>query len=366
MGRYEARKSISSRQKLPRWAELDLSEEGNKSDSIAGAIPVVFLGGFMKLACFYPGSLYCAWSVSTGLVDTLERMGHEVTPLPIEAVENPIRREERAAELRGERRVPTSDELRQFDGVILSGPEHMRPEILALYPDWQAIDIPKVAWLHETVEREDYVRLPIEGIQELADATFTPAFQDQKFGMPWLPFGVDTFVFKRDRTVHREFDAAFIGLMYPKRVRFMEALRPYLRGVEIRHCNIEVKDLGGLRVRDTAALYANNLQRVKVFVNLPTLCQLAVTKVYEVLACGAFLITPAIAEHRNFENLQAHFYLPSRADQLAESVHFCIEHEKERLDAAEECCEQVHRLHRLDLRCEILLEALRGVQCAHS
>jgi spore maturation protein CgeB len=100
-------------------------------------------------------------------------------------------------------------------------------------------------------------------------------------------------------------------------------------------------------------------------VNLPTLCQLAVTKVYEVLACGTFLITPAIAEHRNFENLQAHFYLPNRPDQLAESIRFCLDREEERNEAARMCCEQVHRLHRLELRCETLVAALKGELCAH-
>jgi len=64
--------------------------------------------------------------------------------------------------------------------------------------------------------------------------------------------------------------------------------------------NIQVHDLGGVRVRETALLYADNLRQIKVFVNLPTLSQLAVTKVYEALACGTFLITPAITEYKNF------------------------------------------------------------------
>lgn len=317
----------------------------------------------MKLACFYPGSLYCAWSVATGLVDTLARMGHEVLAVPIEGIENSTRNDREAALLRL-RSYPTSANLRNFDGIVLSGPEHMRPELLSLYPDWNRIDVPKVSWLHETVEREDYGRLPIESIQELAHCTFTPAFQDQKFGMEWLPFGVDTHVFRPDWSVQKEFAAAFIGLMYPKRAQFMEALRPYLGDIDILHCNIQVRDLGGLRVRDSAVLYADNLRRIKVFVNLPTLCQLAVTKVYEVLACGTFLITPAIAEHRNFENLQAHFYLPSRPDQLAESIRFCLARKEERNEAARLCCEQVHRLHRLELRCETLVAALKGQLCA--
>ena len=199
--------------------------------------------------------------------------------------------------------------------------------------------MPKVSWLHETVEREDYGRLPIESIKDLAHATFMPAFQDQKFGMEWLPFSVDTHVFKPDWTVPKKFDAAFIGLMYPERTPFVQALRPYLGGIEILHCDIQVKDLGGVRMRDSAALYVDNLRRIKVFVNLPTLCQHTVTKVYEVLACGTFLITPAIAEYHNFDNLQAHFYLPSRPGQLAESIRFCLDPEEDRNGATRACCE---------------------------
>lgn len=318
----------------------------------------------MKLACFYPGSLYCAWSLGTGLVDTLQHMGHDVLPIPIEGVENSTRGD-RAAALPVRNLYPSAAELKRFGGILLSGPEHMRPELLTLYPDWERIDVPKVSWLHETVEREDYGRLPIEAIKGLAHSTFTPAFQDQKFGMEWLPFGVDTHVFKPDWSIRKDFEAAFIGLMYPKRTQFMQALRPCLGEIEILYCNIQVTDLGGLRIRDTAALYADNLRRIKVFVNLPTLCQLAVTKVYEVLACGTFLITPAIGEHQNFENLQAHFYLPNRPDRLADSIRFCLEREEERNEEARLCCEQVHRLHRLELRCETLIAALKGELCAH-
>jgi spore maturation protein CgeB len=148
--------------------------------------------------------------------------------------------------------------------------------------------------------------------------------------------------------------------MYPKRARFLQQVAPYLNGLRLVTGNIQVQDLRGLCVRETAALYADNLRKIKVFVNLPTLCQLAVTKVYEVLACGTFLITPAIADYRNFEDLQAHFYDSNRPDQLAESIRFCLQHEEDRIAATSISCDQVHQLHRLDLRCQVLLSALGG------
>jgi spore maturation protein CgeB len=148
--------------------------------------------------------------------------------------------------------------------------------------------------------------------------------------------------------------------MYPKRAQFLEELAPHLGEIKLVHGNVQVQDLSGLRIRETAALYADNLRRIKVFVNLPTLCQLAVTKIFEVLACGTFLITPAIADQRNFENLQALFYNSSRPDQLGERVRYCLEHDDERIAATRQCCDQVHQLHRLELRCAVLLSALGG------
>jgi len=138
----------------------------------------------------------------------------------------------------------------------------------------------------------------------------------------------------------------------------LKRLIPHLKGITLVLGSVQVQDLSGLCVRETAARYAGELRKIKIFVNLTHLSQLAVTKVYEVLACGTFLITPAIAEHQNFENLKAHFYDSSRPEHLAESIRFCLEHESDRIAATHQCCEQVHRLDRLENRCQVLLSAL--------
>jgi len=304
----------------------------------------------LKLACFYPRSVFCAWSLSTGLVDTLTRMGHETLALPIDATSVSINHES----------YPSAEKLRSLDGIVISGPEHIRTQVLALYPAWRKIAIAKVGWLHETVTREDYGTLPVDEIRQLADTTFCPAWQDEKFGLRWLPFGVDTEIFKPDWNQPKQYETAFIGLVYSKRDEFLRRLVPHLQGITLVLGSVQVQDLSGLCVRETASRYAGELRKIKIFVNLPHLSQLAVTKVYEVLACGTFLITPAIAEHQNFENLKAHFYDSSRPEQLAESIRFCLEHESDRIAATHQCCEQVHRLDRLENRCQVLLSALGG------
>ena len=309
----------------------------------------------MRLACFHPASVFCAWSVATGLVDTFNRMGHQTKGFPMDVTKQSI----------DPTAYPTADQLRGFDGIVISGPEHVRAHLLRLYPKWNKIPVPKVAWMHETVEREDYGRMNVENIQSFADRTFCPAIEDEQYGFKWLPFGVDTEVFKPDWNQPKEYDVAFIGLVYPKRAQFLQRLQPFLRGITIKLGNVQVLDLSGVRVRETAALYADNLRKIKVFVNLPSLSELVVTKVHESLACGAFLITPAIPDPRNFDDIQAHFYDREKPAELVERIRFCLSHELERVAAAKVCCEQMHRLHRLELRCQVLLDAFRAPTRSH-
>jgi hypothetical protein len=59
-------------------------------------------------------------------------VGHDILALPMEAGANPIRREDRPAQIIGQHYFPSTAELRDFDSINLSVPEHMRPELLAL------------------------------------------------------------------------------------------------------------------------------------------------------------------------------------------------------------------------------------------
>jgi glycosyltransferase involved in cell wall biosynthesis len=283
-------------------------------------------------------------------------MGHPTTGFSVDVTKSGI----------DPRQYPSAEQLSEFDGILVSGPEHVRGHLLKLYPRWHKISVPKVSWMHETVEREDYGRMPLEEIREFANFTFCSAIQDEKYGLKWLPFGVDTEVFKPDWNQPKEYDAAFIGLIYPKRAAFLETLKPFLKGITLKLGNVQVLDLSGVRIRESAELYADNLRKIKVFVNLPSLSELVVTKVYEALACGTFLITPTIPSQKNYDNILAHYYDPGKPGELAERIRFCLENEAQRVEATRACCEQVHRLDRLELRCEALLEAFQGRTRAHS
>ena len=305
----------------------------------------------MKLILFHPQSLFCAWAVSTGLGDALARLGHHVTVCPINATLPSI----------DKARYPSFKELQQAEGIIVSGPEHINKHILALYQDWESLTTPKVAWMHETVSREDYgKKLSPSGFRRFVKNTFCSAVQDEEYGFRWLPFGVDTEVFKPNWGQPKQWDVAFIGYLYPKRREFLDRVLPHLNGINLICGNVQVQDLDGVNLRMTAALYADTLRKIKVFVNFPSLTEVLVTKVTEAQACGTFLVTPTMHHQRNNEGIQARFYDPEKPETLAEGIRMALEHEQEREQAARLCCEQVHRLHKLEYRCEVLLEAMKN------
>lgn len=297
----------------------------------------------MKLAVFFPALLFSAWACSYGLVDCLRRMGHEVKGFPIDP------------------ETGYRDRSRPIDpeAVIVSGPEHIAKTV----PRFR--HIPTVAWLHETVEREDYGKLDVDAIKRSADIVFCPGIQDEKYGFRYLPFGVDTDIFTPcegagtagPRVLPKLIDAGFIGLLYPKRQAFLAELRK--QGVNLTAGNVQVLEIGGVNPRKTAELYAENIRKMKVFVNLPTLSQLAVTKIYEVLACGVPILTPKISEMKNFGNLPAMFYEPTAA-ALAAQLRELPSHSTE-CGTCATMAHRVHDEHRLELRCETLIAALKEI-----
>jgi hypothetical protein len=113
---------------------------------------------------------------------------------------------------------------------------------------------------------------------------------------------------------------------------------------------VQVLELGGVNPRKTAELYAENIRKIKVFVNLPTLSQLAVTKIYEVAACGTPLLTPEVADMRNLESLPVLTY--KDAKECAAKMDWVF---------SGSASKEMHDNHRLELRCEVLVNALKEI-----
>jgi hypothetical protein len=290
----------------------------------------------VRIAVFFPASLFSAWCCSYGLVNTLKRMGHEVIGVPIDPQKQQY--------------APQVPEEGDFEAVILSGPEHLTR---LQKVKWT---VPTVAWMHETVEREDYGKLDVEMLKRSADLVFCPGIQDEKYGFRYLPFGVDTEIFHPEPNQPRTRDAGFIGLVYPKRQEFLAKLRPLLNATKFSVGNVQVLEVDGVNPRKTAELYAENLRSFKVFVNLPTLSQLAVTKIYEALACGTIVLTPKIEHIENLAGIPGFVY--DGAEECAELVRS--------ISKAGDCAirpfaDEIAQKHSLELRCQVLIDALKEI-----
>jgi glycosyltransferase involved in cell wall biosynthesis len=263
----------------------------------------------MKIAAFYSDSPFAGWVQAEGFADVLRRMGHEVVPIPCPPVSQVSR----------EQAERINQPIDDCELVLVSGPEHLRKWIRTFYKNWDSLKMPKVGWYHESFVREDY-SLDYKTFEGMFDFHFFPDKADaEKYKGEWLPLGVDTEMFNDDGTYcgdcrngdgqrdplwpGRDIEVGFIGLMYPKRARFVNELAPHLGDIKIAYrtsCQSErglipaigVWDFDGLNVRRSMQLLAETYRRIKVFVTFPSLSNVLVAKVLESLACGCILVAP--------------------------------------------------------------------------
>lgn len=360
----------------------------------------------MKIACFYPKSQFASWSMTLGWTTTLRRMGHEVIPAELPGAGGDIPKslfESIKAKL------PTLEALKECNAILVSGPEHIAPWLDTVYGkyEWKHLEVPKAAWLHETMQREDY-SIDWDGISLWADEHFLPAYQDADWlaqpslggeHVHWLPFGVDTEVFQPCKVEavarHRHINAtdleigvksgqcddpncflrkqtkawpiAFIGLMYDKRAHFLNALGRH-NHPPLRVGTVGIQDLEGYRAEESARRMASNIRQIGVFFNLPAMSSLLVSKVYEVMACGTFLLTPQLnADHGTDKNMEPFesgrhlvYYRSSNLPYVAQLLRdwSSPEKEAEREQIAAEGCREVHENHSLEKRLAVILEKI--------
>ena len=295
----------------------------------------------MKVAVVYPETLYCGWNQAHGIVDVLRRTGRDVEAFSVE-------------QGRGNLFVDSNG----FDGVLVVAPENIWRQVRIKGP------APVAGWCCEPMEREDYGKIDPRTVTSLCDHVFTAALQDEKHGFTWLPFGVDTEMFFPDLGQEQDIDIGFIGMLYEKRMAFLKEFGPMIRprfGDKVKGMvcgSVSVQDIDGLNYRDTAERYAQNIRRIKVFLNLPTLSQLAVSKIYEVLACGVPIVTPEVSEMGNLAGLPVSTYRTAQEalERLGESW--------ESLPEPLELAKKMHDEHRLELRLDRILAAFCGQQVA--
>jgi hypothetical protein len=218
----------------------------------------------MKIAVFYPAGS-TAWSITKGVCSAFSKMKHIITDCGSEYKES----------------------LEYYDMIFVSGPEYLWKDLRTAYPQWDSLPGIKVGWLHETVEREDYKtnpiaidgKLPIGELKKLTPHLFTPAIQDQKYELPFLPFGVDEDKFCPGHK--EEYGSIYTGSLYKKRKDLLN-LYP------------EIRSLAGYRDYATIDQYIDAIKGATVVLNLPSLSEASNTRTFEVLASKTMLIAPAM------------------------------------------------------------------------
>ena len=303
----------------------------------------------MRIAAFYSDSPFAGWVQCEGFVDILKRMGHEVVSVAVPPVSQITKAE-------AERINKPLDDV---DMVMVSGPEHLAKWIKAFYSNWDKLKCAKVGWYHESFVREDYT-LNYADYEGMFTHHFFPDKADaEKYKGEWLPLGVDTGMFSPEdengSVVERDIDVGFIGLMYPKRARFVEELKPHLGNIKIQMrygCQSErgivpavaVYDFNGMNIRRSMELLAETYRRIKVFVTFPSLSNVLVAKVLESVACGCHLVCPKQPVY-----MRANCFEYEGAYQCAQQIKEAL---KMRQTAAHDAAQWVSQEHRMELRFE--------------
>src|SRR5260221_2172273 len=343
----------------------------------------------MRIAVFFPNTTVCGWSAARGIGATLRRMGHSVldVPMPTDQRVSQQQIEEVKAGL------PKIEAFKSADLLLVSGVEHIAPWIDLVYGkyDWKHLPGIKACWLQESCRRDDY-NIDFEAISWWGDEYFFPAIQDAEFHdqemfakgrSHCMGCGVDRAISKPvtpqshvdDQGVHfKLYDVGFLGLLYGKRQTFIQAQRR--ENIPPIRCGaVHIQDMEGFQFEESARRYAENVRQIKVFLNMPALSRLLVAKVYEVLACETFLLTPTLPDEQSTHLNMRHFesgkhliyYSPSNMPRLAQYLREYISPEfyEAREKIAVQGCREVHEKHSLIARLEEMFSVLKiGVKAA--
>lgn len=320
----------------------------------------------MKIALFYPRNVFASWLALGGYVNTLRTMGHEVTdcPFPGNLVQN-------LDQIRAQ--MPTADDLLGHDCILATFMEYIQPWLEALYGNetWAKIraKVPVIARFDESFDRVDLMmkdRWP--KLRDYATHFSFPAVQDAEFYADqcngpshWEPFGADLEMFRPQQWSNsfppiRIYPLGFIGSMYPKRQEYLTQLAPALpNSINFHVGMIIVQDLGGVRFEESTRLLAENYSQMGVFFCLPPMSRLLVCKVFEVMACGTFVMFPRLpgstAKNMSLfmDGEEIVYYNPGHMQDNAKQILYWMNETEHREAIAQAGCKRVQQNHSLEL-----------------
>lgn len=311
----------------------------------------------MKLALFYPRNIYASWYALGGYRLALEAMGHEVVDCPLPG-NNP-------ANIDQLKYKPSIEQLTSCDAILLMFAEYVVPWLQVMYgglEQWRSIPTHKIARFDESFDRADLsMRMNWDMLKLWADYYSFPAAQDaEKFKGEWIGYGIDQSIFHPPAYPDKKYGLGFIGQLYNKREKYAQLLLPYLdKGTTFSCGPVIITDLSGTPAegyeRLQTELLAKNFQQIKVFFVLPPLAQLQVSKIFEVMSCGTFVIAPRLegAGRKNLSLFQEgkHLVYYQQGDFVgnAKQIMYWLKHDDEREAIARQGAQHMKETHTLEM-----------------
>jgi len=330
----------------------------------------------LRVALFYPVNLGAGWYACGGYRAALARMGHDVIDCPLPG--NQVRWVEQVR-----RALPTIEKLNSCDVVLSTYHEYVQPWLKEIYgwDAWARLKTPVVARFDESMDRDDLgLSARMGELLQWADQWSFPTCQDaRRYQGEWIPYGADTGMFSPipgGRTASgadRIYDLAFIGTMYPSRVQYLERLSQQISDNVTFLCGpVVVQDLGGIDLIGSTGLLAKNYRRIKVFFCLPGIASMILAKVFDVLACGTFVMAPKLygeaTENMTLFDDGVHvvYYDVGHMVENARQIKYWLEHDDERETIASAGRDRVFDQYTIKKMLNLMLaQAERGKRGAH-
>ena len=301
----------------------------------------------MRILCITPSSEWMPYSLSHGLIPTLQRLGHEPKHLIVPDTDfKPIARYGDAP-LREARESAKRTEL-----VLVTAAEKIDTAF------WKDAPCPKALWFTDATGRKDTEYTPrYLYCQSLTPHLFFPAAQDaQSFSAHFLPFGVDVSIFHPMPEVKKQHGPSFIGHLYGARKQWLLNLRSAGLQIETPDTTHPHWLPNHRHARARASELARLYNACTHIINLPAACQVYGTRVTEAMACGIPLLNPTFpdfaAENRNAFLHPPREYDPRDPSTLRELL-WCT-HKLE--SHAKVCLQEVLARHTLEAKLQTLIQ----------
>jgi glycosyltransferase involved in cell wall biosynthesis len=315
----------------------------------------------MKIAHFHTNTILSSWT-NLAVLDAFKELGHETYrgAIPVNQHGAVLTKVSSQQFQEVKTACPTFEELQDCDFILISGPEYLSHWLDSLYTKkkWMTLKN-KIGWHLESSSRKD-LAIKYEDFLEWSDIHFFCDPEDvTRFKGHQMPLAVDTKMFNPGIYTTKRYDVGFVGTVYPKRVEFLNSLKPHLGSTMFRAAGVSVRDLGGECQEDWAKLLVNNIRQLKIHVNLPSNnSNMWTSRPFETMACSTFLLTPKLDQDIFEDGIHCVFYDPLNPEELAERIRFYLSHDYEREAIARKGCIKVRQEFSLIKKMDEMLKML--------